>query len=279
MVHRWSTDPRYAHGYLVPVFALALLWLRRDRLESLTPGPNWAGLLLIAAALALRLTGAYFYVGWIEGASLLPALAGLCVLVGGWRSLRWSWPAIAFLVFMLPLPFRVEGALAHSLQRVATKVSTYALQTLGYPAVAEGNVIELDDVEIGVVEACSGLSMVFTSFAIATGMVLVIRRPWLDKVLIVASAIPVALIVNVMRITVTGVLHETVGSRWANLVGHDLVGWLMMPIAVVLLSLELELLTRLLVERAPAIEAVPVDLPGATRDLRQRGACGELRSS
>jgi exosortase len=272
MVHRWSTDPRYAHGYLVPVFAVVLLWLRRQRLAGFTLRPSLGGLALIGVALALRLAGAYFYFGWLEAASLLPALAGLCVLVGGWRSLRWSWPAIAFLIFMVPLPFRLEGALAYPLQRVATKASTYALQTLGFPALAEGNVILLDDVEIGVVEACSGLSMLFTFFAMAIGVVLVIRTPWLDKILIVASAIPIALLMNVIRITVTGVLHETVGSRVANLVFHDLAGWLMMPMAVGLLWLELALLARLFVAPAPkAIIALrPVDLVEAPAPSARR---------
>jgi exosortase len=269
MVKRWSTDPRYAHGYLVPAFAVVLLWLRRGRLAALAPRPSWAGLALVGAALALRLAGAYFYFAWVEAASLLPALAGLCVLVGGWQSLRWSWPAIAFLIFMLPLPFRLEGALAYPLQRVATKISTYALQTLGFPALAEGNVIHLEEVEIGVVEACSGLSMLFTFFAMATGVVLVIRRPWLDKILIVASAIPIALIVNVTRITVTGVLHELVGSRIANLVFHDLAGWLMMPMALGLLWLELELLSWLLIEQGPAPAALrPIDMERAARGAR-----------
>src|SRR4051794_29632595 len=128
MVKRWSTDPRYAHGYLVPAFSLALLWLRRDRLAAVAPRPSWGGLALIGIGLALRLTGAFVYFGWLEAASLLPAVAGLCVLIWGWPSLRWSWPAIAFLVFMLPLPYQLEGALAFPLQRVATKVTTYALQ-------------------------------------------------------------------------------------------------------------------------------------------------------
>ena len=245
---------------------------------ALASRPSWGGLVLIGAGLALWLAGAYFYLGWFEEVSLLPALAGLCVLARGWRSLRWSWPAIAFLIFMLPLPFQAEVALAYPLQRVATKASTYALQTLGFPALAEGNVIHLNEVEIGVVEACSGLSMLFTFFAMATGVVLVIRRPWLDKVLIVASAIPIALIVNVVRITVTGVLHETVGSRLANLVFHDLAGWLMMPIAVGLLWLELELLARLLVEPSPANVALkPIDTMGASQATRDQRDPGERR--
>lgn len=279
MGRRWSTDPRYAHGYLVPVFSVVLLWLRRDRLRRATSHPSWWGLLLIAAGLALRLAGARFYLGWIEGVSLLPVLGGLALLVGGCSSLRGAWPAIAFLIFMVPLPFRIEGALSFPLQRVATKASTYALQTLGFPALAGGNIIYLDDVEISVVEACSGLSMLFTFIAIATGVAMVIRRPWLDKIMIVASALPIAVLVNVARITVTGVLHQLVGSRLANLVFHDLAGWLMMPMALGLLWLELVLLAHLLIEPVrPVIAFRPIDLtrePQAVRGIREgsrRGA-------
>jgi exosortase len=265
MGRRWSTDPRYAHGYLVPVFSLALLWLRRDRWDPAAFRPSWWGLPLICVGLAIRLAGARFYLGWLEGASLLPVLAGFSVLAWGWRSLRWSWPPIAFLIFMVPLPFRLEVALAQPLQRVATKASTYGLQTLGFPALAAGNVIQLDDVDIGIVEACSGLSMLFTFIAMATGVVLVVRRPWPEKVLVVASAIPISLFVNVVRITVTGVLHETVGHRLANLVFHDLAGWLMMPMALGLLWLELLLLEHLLVEPArPAVIPKPAELEAAT---------------
>ncbi len=137
MVKRWSTDPRYAHGYLVPLFALTLLWLRRDRIAAITTRSSWGGVVLIGGAIALRMAGTYIYFDWLQTVSLLPAVAGLFVVVWGWSSLRWAWPAIVFLVFMVPLPFRVEGALAHPLQRIATKVSTFALQTLGFPALAE----------------------------------------------------------------------------------------------------------------------------------------------
>src|SRR5206468_3303453 len=102
--------------------------------------------------------GTYLFFDWLAAMALLPCVAGLVLLAAGWRALRWAWPAILFLGFMVPLPHRVEVALAHPLQRVATAASTYALQTLGFVAFSEGNVIRLGQVRIGVVEACSGLS-------------------------------------------------------------------------------------------------------------------------
>jgi exosortase len=254
MAERWGHDPQYSHGYLVPVFALVLLWLRRQKRRG-GLSPSWWGLPVLLAGLTLRLVGTYYHFIWLDAISLLPSLAGLCLMVGGWQALRWSWPAQAFLVFMIPLPYRLSGALADPLQRFATVASTLAMQTLGLPALAEGKVILLNEVEIGVVEACSGLRMLVIFFALSTAVALVMRRPLWEKSLLVASAIPIALLANVTRITVTGILHELVGSDIATAFFHDLAGWLMMPLALALLGLELKLLACLLLEPAAAVPA------------------------
>ena len=120
------------------------------------------------------------------------------------------------------------------LQSLATFVSTFTLQTLGFMAFSEGNVIQLNEAKIGVVEACSGLSMLITFIALSTGMALVVKRPMLDKIVLVLSAIPVALVANIARITLTGILHETAGGKVADHFYHDLAGWVMIPFALVL---------------------------------------------
>lgn len=247
--HRWTHETQYSHGYLVPIFAAVLLWLRREKCTGLTPGFSWGGLGLLVLALGLRFVGEFLYFEWLDEMSLLFVLAALAVLFGGRAALRWSWPAIAFLAFMVPLPFSAERALTLPLQRVGTVASTYALQTLGLPALSEGNIILLHEYKIGVVEACSGLSMLVIFFALSTAVALYnIKRPGWQRWTIVVSAIPIALIANITRITVTGVMFATAGAYWANLVFHDLAGWLMMPFALVLLWLELKMLNRLFVE-------------------------------
>jgi exosortase len=251
MGEKWSTDPQYSHGFLVPMFAAVLLWMRGGKLQGKALRPARWGLLLVLGGLAVHLAGAYVYFDWLDMISLLPVLAGLCLCYGGGPVLRWAAPSIAFLVFMLPLPFRVEVSLSHPLQRLATLGSTYVLQTLGFGAVSEGNIIIMDDARIGVVEACNGLGMLVTFFALATAVALVLKRPLLDRVLVVLSAVPIALAANVIRITVTGILHAKVGGEVADLVFHDLAGWLMMPLALGMVWLELCFLSRLLVEPEP----------------------------
>jgi exosortase/archaeosortase family protein len=123
------------------------------------------------------------------------------------------------------------------------------LQLLGFAAFSEGNIITIgEDVRIGVVEACNGLSMLMIFFALCTAVALFLRRPLADRIAIVLSAIPIALVANLTRIIVTAVLHKTVGGHLANLVFHDLAGWLMMPLALGVLWLELRLMSWVLIE-------------------------------
>jgi exosortase len=269
---RWVKDPEYSHGYLVPAFAVLLLWLRRDRLRAPAAGSATWGLALLLAGGAFRVLGAWLYIDWLEAAALLPTVAGLFALFGGRPALTWAWPAVAFLGFMIPLPYRIETALAQPLQGLATTCSAYAMQTLGLPAVAEGNTILLSRGRIGIVEACNGLSMLLVFFALAAAVALVIRRPALDRAVLLVSAIPVALLANVARITTTGVLQEWVDPQLAQRLFHDWGGWLMMPLALGVLWLELWALDRLLIPAAPARPlAVPLGLPAAGPALKGRG--------
>ena len=151
-----------------------------------------------------------------------------------------------FLAFMIPLPYRVATSMSGPLQRLATITSTFVMQTCGLPALAEGNVILLNDVEIGIVEACSGLRMLVVFFALATAVALVARRPLLDRMVVLVSAVPIALVANIVRITATGVLHEFVDSATANAFFHDVAGWFMMPLALVMLGIELKVMAALL---------------------------------
>jgi exosortase len=264
MGDRWSHDPQYSHGFLVPIFAGVIVWHRRERM-ALALQPSWWGLAVLLIAAGLRLAAAYLYFEALDAVSLVLALAGLCLLLGGWATLRWMWPAIAFLSFMLPLPYQLEVALAHPLQQLATAASTYCLQTLGFPALAEGNIIHIDEVKLGVAEACSGLGMLMTFFALATAVAIVMPRRWPDRLVIVVSAVPIALIANIARISATGAVHCDWG-REAALFLHDWGGWLMMPLALGLLWLELKYLNLLLSEAQKA-EPLPINLGAAVQGV------------
>jgi exosortase len=269
MADKWRTDPQYSHGYLVPVFALGLLYWRRDKLERNKCRADWRGLFLIGLGAALFVAGGFLYLDSVAAGALIPTLLGVTLLLGGPAALRWAGPMVLFLVFMIPLPYAVETALGRPLQSLATAGSTWMLQTAGFPAVAEGNVILLEHGRIAVVEACNGLSMLLTFAAMTTAMAMAVKRPLLDRLLIVLSTIPVAVLVNMIRIAANGVAMELwTDPAYADTIHkifHDQGGWLMMPLAIVLLWIELWMIGRLLIE-APERKAVPViGLPGPAR--------------
>jgi exosortase len=261
IVERWTTDPQYSHGFLVPFFSLYLLWRGRDQLADRDLQPRWWGAGIVLLAAGLRLVAHLFYQPWLETGSLLICLVGITAAAGGRRALAWAGPAILFLVFMLPLPHSFQSMLGGTLQRVATVASTYALQTLGVPAVSEGNVILLTDTKLGVVEACSGLTMLVTFFALATGVAILAQRNLIEKIVIVLSAIPIAILANVVRITVTGVLFEAGRSNAARVVFHDVAGWLMMPLALGMLLAELFVLGRSIVPEGAVPHGRPATVP------------------
>lgn len=253
LVHAWRTNDQYSHGFLVPVFALVLLWLRRDKLDPVAARPGLViGTMLLALGLGLRLAGVYRYYLWFDAIAIVPCVAGLFWMLGGSTAWRWAWPAILYLVFMIPLPYRFSTALSAPLQSLATTASTFIMQTLGLPALSEGNVINLNEARLNVIEACSGLRMLVVFVALSAAMALLTRRPLLDKLILLLSAFPIAVVSNILRITATGILYETTNSKTANVFFHDLGGWLMMPMGLLFLAVELKILSHLFVEPPPA---------------------------
>ena len=250
LVSRWTNEADYSHGFFVPVFSAYLLWSRRKTMEGFPVTGSWWGFPILFFAAAMRWYSAYAFYPLLDAASLLPCLVGVVLIAGGWTALNWAWPGIFFLAFMIPLPGGVAGLLSNPLQRVATILSTWLVQMLGVPAIARGNVIWLTTGKIGVVEACSGLRMLMLFLAITVGASFLIKRPLWEKAFVALSALLIAVVTNILRITATALLYEYAGKEWAEKVFHDLAGWLMMPAAALLLYFELFILSKLLV--APA---------------------------
>jgi exosortase len=255
----WSGNADYSHGYLVPVFAAYILWSNRDSLKqpqsdnqnSQAHQHTHSGLLLgaglMVCGLVMRLVGIYMRLQTLEGVSMIPMALGVITLIFGRQAARWGAPAVLFLLFMVPLPGFLSGQLSGVLQKIATTVSTFAFQTLGIPAFAEGNIINLSNGTIGVAEACSGLRMLYAFFALTVGACMVIDRAWPEKVIIALSAIPIAIIANCIRIIATGLAYEHFEPETAEHIFHDVAGWLMMPVGFTILLGVLGILDRLIV--------------------------------
>jgi len=253
----------FAGSALVIGMAAAVVWSTDQPQRAVAPRERWWGVGLLSFGLVLRLACAHIGLDIPDMYTFVPSVAGVILLTGGWKLFRWAGPAVGFLIFMFPLPWSVERALLAPLQGLATDVSTFALQTLGIEAYNDGgNRICIEELQLGVVDQCSGLRMTTIFLALSVAIVLLARRPWWENLVILASAIPIALTVNVCRITVTGVLYRVASSELAERVFHDWAGYLMMPMALGLLWLELVILAHLFYE---VDDDVPVPVVGRWR--------------
>jgi exosortase len=244
----WAKD-MYSHGYIIPFFAAYLFWIRKRPLTESPALDRWIGVGVVAASLGLRVFAAYYDYNNFERLSFIGAMLGVCLIAGGRSMFRWAWLPIAFLAFMFPLPSMVENTLLMKLQTWASIFSTWALQVMGVSASRMGNTISVDTLSdpLEVAEACSGLRMLTIFGAMSVALVMIIDRPWWDKLIILLSAIPIALASNVIRIVVTALLYMAFGqdTPWLNKIIHDWAGFAMMPIGLGLLWIELAILSRL----------------------------------
>jgi len=226
----WN-NPQYSHGWIVPLFTVAILFWWRQPVTPVSASAHLAGLGLLVTSLAIRLFVARYRIITIDMYTFVPALAGIVLLGGGWSMFRWAWAPIGVLIFMYPLPDEATRYLLGPLQTLATMVSTYAIQTLGIDAIREGNQIVVGEMHLGVVDACSGLRMLTIFIALSVAIVMLGDLDWYENLTILASAIPIALAVNAIRITLTGVMY-TVNPDIAEKIFHDWAGYFMMPLAL-----------------------------------------------
>lgn len=245
MVHAWESQPDYSHGYLVIPLALFFLWTRRGSLPKDEMRPSWWGALFLLAVMAVRVLAGRYYLIPLDGWTLPLTIAGAVWLLWGAKTLRWAAPAIAFLWFMVPIPYSAERWLSVPLQSVATKLSTMALVMLGQPAIAEGNVILLGSHTLFVEEACSGMRIFIGIFALAFAFALFSRWSWWQKGIVLLSVLPVAIVANVTRIVVTGLLHQLVSSDAGQKFSHDIAGFVMIPFAALIFWMVLVFVDKL----------------------------------
>ena len=233
----WRNEPDYSHGYLVVPLAALLCWIRAESLPSIQASPGWAGLWLIAIGIAMRVVSRLVYADFLDGWSLVPMLVGSVWVFFGFKVMKWSLPALAFLLLLIPMPYRAESLMSWKLQGVATELSTIFLRVLGQPAVSEGHVIWVNDQRLLIEQACSGLRIFMGVAALAFFWAATVNRDrgWIDRIVLLSSIVPLAVFVNAVRITVVGVLYQTFTDPVAQASIHDWSGYAMIPIAFGLL--------------------------------------------
>jgi exosortase D (VPLPA-CTERM-specific) len=239
---RWNQQEEYSHGYLIPVVTAWLLWTRRDALRESIGRPSWAGLALIVVAVAMHIIGELSAIFILSQLGFIVALLGIVLAAGGYPLLKVTFVPIIFLLFAIPLPYFIDASLTLQLQLISSKLGAFFIQLLGIPVYLEGNIIDLGIYKLQVVEACSGLRYLFPLLSLGFLAAYLFRAPWWQRALVFLSAVPITIVMNSMRIALTGITMDRWGARMAEGVLHYFEGWVIFIVSAGILIIEIVVL-------------------------------------
>lgn len=232
LVQNWTQDPNYSHAFLVPLFAAYLIGERRREWRAEVARPAASGLLIVAYGAVLLILGDLGAEFFLSRVSLLVILMGVLVYFQGWRSARILLVPWLVLFLMIPLPSIVFNEIAFPLQIVASTLSTFLLKAMQVPVVREGNIIDLPSLSLNVVEACSGIRSLMSLVTLALFYGLIVEKRAWRKLMLVAFAVPTAVVANALRIVGAALLGEYVSPKAAEGFFHLFSGWLLFVMAV-----------------------------------------------
>jgi len=256
----WWTDDNYSHGLLVPFAIGYILWIQRERLSRavLAPSTLWGGAAVLCALLALfaGIAGAELY---LQRLSFVLIIVGITIYFWGFGVLRQIFVPLVLLLLALPIPAIIFNKIAFPLQLFASRCAVWSMTLFNIPVLRQGNIIELmplnsiETKKLEVVEACSGirslmtlmtLAVVFAYFTYPSDPDAETRKSsfsWLRgygfwrSLILVTSAVPIAILTNAMRVSGTGILSRYYGTKIADGFFHSFSGWVIYVVAFLLL--------------------------------------------
>lgn len=248
-------EAEWQHALVIPIIGLYYLYANREQLLGAPVRPAWFGAAIIV--LGLLLFGYGIWPGqndFVKDFGMVVTLFGVVALLAGWRVMRIAWFPIAFLVCGIPWPGLVYSWVAGPLQQLAARVAVLALQVTGVDAENTGTKIIMPAAAGGaarvlnVAEACSGLKSLMTFITVAAAVAFLSARPLWQKLIIVLSAVPIAIFCNVMRVAGQGLLDHYVSPQLSESFAHQFVGLVMLIPAFFLILLVGWVLDRLFID-------------------------------
>ncbi len=210
-VRIWESDDAETYGFFILPIVAFLIWLQRDKLRVLPLRPSRAGVALLAAGLLVETAAYLLRLKWIPLLSLVPVLAGAILAVAGadwWRLLRFP---ILFLAFAAPIPTAVTLPVSTAVQEISTKGVVTGLDWAGIPALQNGFQIDTPTASVEVAKECSGFKKLTSFLVFATLLGYLGRLTWPKRLALVASAVLVAIVVNIARIAALVVIATNMG--------------------------------------------------------------------
>jgi len=204
-----------AHGNFIPFLVIGLFWWKRRELLALPLKFWWPGLFILAAALMLHVAGYAVQQPYLCIAALFAGIYGLTGLAWGRAWLRNS--PFPFFLFMFSVPLGQRGeSITFPLRQLVSWLSEKTAHVLGIDVIRVGTQLFDSTGSYGfdVAAPCSGMRSLIAIFLLATiyGF-FVFRSPW-KRLLLIALALPFAVLGNLARMMLIIVAAEFGGQSW-----------------------------------------------------------------
>ncbi len=236
LVLQWSTDEDMGHGFFVPLVAGYIVWQRRETLLKIERKPAWWGVGLLVWGTIQAYIGMLGAELFLQRSAFLVSLVGLLLVLGGTQLVKNLLLPLMILPFMIPIPAVIYNQITFPLQLFASQVAETVLTWIGIPVLRDGNILELASQKLSVAEACSGIRSLLTmSFLSIVYAYISDEKVWMRWALL-AATIPVAIIANAGRVTITGILSEK-DPELAEGVFHTMEGFVTFAIGFIMLIL------------------------------------------
>lgn len=232
--HLATNDEEYSQILLVPLVAGYLVWIRRSRFRFCRPTARFMGPLVVAVGWGMSLFGFYQGVQFMwHGGAVLMVLGSILSVTGSAVIVRF-FPAVAVLAFLVPVPGTIRQDIALPLQAWTATIAQHLLQTVGVDAATSGNLLTVNGIPVSIAEACNGVRMVFALILVAYVFCFSLPLKNSVRALILLMSPLTAIVCNVVRILPTAWMYGY-HSKSAADAFHDYSGWVMLPIAFLLL--------------------------------------------
>ena len=245
LLARWIRQDEYSHAFFIPLISLWLLWTRRDSLRASPDRPSFSGLAFVLLAALMHVVGQLSSFFLLSQLGFVVVLIGIVASIGGWPLLKIAFIPIAFLVFAIPLPYFIDSVLSWRLQLISSELGVWFIRLMQVPVYLEGNVIDLGQYKLQVVEACSGLRYLYPLLSLGFLAAYFFRAPLWQRALVLLSTIPITIVMNSFRIGMVGVLVDRWGSEQADGLLHFFEGWVIFLACAALLVVQMMLFSGL----------------------------------
>ncbi|MGH9398248.1 MAG: exosortase/archaeosortase family protein [Terriglobia bacterium] len=235
LVNQWWSDPNYSHGFLVPFFSAFLIWKDRKKLAAIEARPSASGLLIVIGGAGILIFGVLGAELFTSRTSLLFILAGLVIYFQGWKYFRAVVFAWLFLFLMVPPPDLIMNMVTIPLQFLASDLATWFLRLFGVPVLQNGNVLQLSDMSLEVIEACSGIRSLISLGTLAIIYGFLLEESYVLRVVLAFAAVPIAVLANGLRIMGTGITGLYWDPDKAQGFFHEFSGWVIFILSLIAL--------------------------------------------